>query len=108
MESVKQEIERRAAIQRHLRQQARPLTGMEKHTANLVRIAGRHSIRLLLLAYAYLRDVPYTRVERNARIKPEAAEICAAAEPFVLHRADANAVQAWLDAVQPYVTEVAA
>jgi len=70
------EIELKSKIQQHQNQQqalhaeARKVTGDARHALNQERKAGKYWGRILYLAYAMLRGVPYKKLEANAATPP--------------------------------------
>lgn len=101
-EEIKNEIVAKSAVQQNLRREARTLSGVEKHAANQARKAGRPDIRSLLLAYAFLRGVPYTSVERKARLAPDMAQVRVHLMSYVPDTVEAwTAVDRWKEGTIP-------
>jgi len=75
MKTLPEQIEEHETSQHVLRQLALVHTGPARHAYNMQRLARKASGRVLYLALALLRGVPYNALERTCAVPPSASEI---------------------------------
>lgn len=103
---IRTQIKERAAHSRAIHEQIREATGLDRHRLwNEKRWYGAET-RLLLLAYAFLRGMPYHAVERKCRNNPCDLHYAIQRRLKALgHEMERESIKSWLKAE---VLEVAA